>query len=205
MPKDLVVLTACSNAKFAVQGVIESPHRLAIRSVTVDYFVHPNKDPGCLNQSESILRSQQRRYERALVVFDREGCGQDHLSRDDLESHVEGQLERQGWQGRAAAIAVDPELEAWVWSDSSEVDHVLGWHGRIPSLRSWLVEEGLLKTGHIKPLRPKEAVEAALEFVRMRRTSAIYRQLATRVSFRRCIDPAFKKLCSLLCTWFSKD
>jgi hypothetical protein len=85
---------------------------------------------------------------------------------------------------------------------SFEVDAVLGWRSRKPSLRSWLVASGFSSEPLDKPKRPKEAVEQALRFVRKARSSALYRQLAERVSLRRCTDPAFSKLMRVLRNWF---
>jgi len=91
-----------------------------------------------------------------------------------------------GWRERAAAIVVDPEIDAWVWSDSPRVEAVLGWTGRDPDLRSWLRDHELLDPSSPKPGRPKEAVEKALQLVRKPRSSALYRQLAREVGLARC-------------------
>ncbi|NJL28558.1 MAG: hypothetical protein HC897_12045 [Thermoanaerobaculia bacterium] len=97
---------------------------------------------------------------------------------------------------------LDPELEAWLWSDSPHVDSVLGWKDRNPTLRAWLAEQGFLVEGAAKPSQPKEAVEKALRVVRKPRSSALYRQLAERVSFERCTDPAFARFKDVLRGWF---
>lgn len=199
--KDLIVLSSCTNSKFAIQGILESPSKLGLRQVQTDYFVHPHHDPGCRTSSAAILRSQQHRYDRALVIFDREGCGAENLTRLELEQLVQNALDQCGWQDRSAVIAIDPELEAWVWSDSPEVPGALGWPG-IPPLRTWLIEEGWLDEGEPKPSRPKEALECVLRTTRKRRTSALFLQLARRVSYRRCADPAFLRLAQVLQAWF---
>lgn len=97
---------------------------------------------------------------------------------------------------------IDPELETWVWSESPHVDAALGWSGRSPDLRSWLTERGWLDSGNPKPRRPKEAVEKALWAIRKARSSAIYAQLARKVTVSGCVDPAFSKLKATLQTWF---
>jgi len=117
----------------------------------------------------------------------------------------EERLGQVGWQGRSAAIVIDPELEAWVWSDSPHVESALGWGGRRPDLKTWLREEGHLLEGESKPGRPKEVVEKALWTARKPRSSSIYQRLAERVSFQRCEDAAFRKLLRLLREWFPAD
>lgn len=199
---DIIFLVADKNMEAAVQGLISRPESLQARTVEAVIRTHPEKDPGCYLRAHDFLRPFCSRYAHAIVIFDREGCGNEVKLREELEAEVENRLAKNGWTVRSRAVVIAPELETWVWSDSSEVDRALGWMGRDPALRPWLNEEGFLQQGETKPDRPKEAVEAALRLVRKPRSSAMYRDLAESVSFRRCIDPAFQKLVTTLQTWF---
>jgi hypothetical protein len=200
--QDLIVLASCNNCKFTIQAIIETPARLGIRPISVKYLVHPNKDPGCLLQSDGLLRAQAELYSRALVVFDRDGCGQNARTCNDLEAIVEGTLSNNGWSGRCGVVVISPELDIWVWSDSNEVDRALGWFGKIPSLRSWLRDDGHWIDGEDKPRHPKEALEQALRIAKTRRTSAIYDRLARTVSFQRCTDRSFLRFKQIMQQWF---
>jgi len=120
-----------------------------------------------------------------------------------LETQVEQSLGTCGWAARAAAIVIDPELEAWVWSDSPHVDRILGWERKSPDLREWLRSRGLLEQDATKPRCPKKAMAAAIWRTRKARSSSLYAQLADRVSLDRCSDPAFLKLKSKLKEWFA--
>jgi len=122
-----------------------------------------------------------------------------------LESEVEQRLSTAGWGDRAAVVVIEPELEAWVWSDTPHVDEALGWKDKRPSLREWLISEGFLAEDDTKPGRPKEAMEKALRLARKKRSSAVYGQLAKRVSFQRCTDPSFLRLRQVLAGWFAED
>lgn len=201
--KDLVCLVADKNLEQSVSTLLQRHQALGIRRITYDVHVHPEHDPGCLLHSPDFLRPFYRRMSYAVVLFDHEGCGREETPRQELESELEECLAQAGWQGRARAIVIDPELEAWFWSDSPHVDAALGWAGRSPDLRTWLQEHGLLEARRPKPRRPKEAVEKALWVVRKARSAAIYRQLAEEVSFTRCNDPAFAKLQRTLRAWFA--
>lgn len=200
-PRDLVVLVSDRNTEYTMKGLLSRPRTLRIPVLTVDIYPHPEQDPGCLLRSHEFLAPYWNRYRHALVMLDREGSGRDHQSREVLEEELEERLNRH-WNGRAAAIILDPELEIWVWSNSPHVDDVLGWKEREPDLRSWLVSKGLSSDRRAKPLRPKEAVEMALREARKPRSSALYKQLAERVSFEKCADPAFQKLLTTLRSWF---
>jgi hypothetical protein len=203
LPRDLVVLAADKDIEYAVRGVLSRPQAIGIRPITYDVFVHQEHDPGCRSKSQEVLRSQSNRYARALVIFDRQGCGKDAQPRESLELKVEADLAAAGWRDRCAAITIDPELEAWVWSDSPEVDSVLGWAQRNPDLRNWLRLNQFLAANELKPTRPKEAMRAALRLVRKPPSAALFHDLALRVSFARCTDAAFNKFLHTLRSWFS--
>jgi hypothetical protein len=203
--RDVIFLVADRNMEAAVLGLLGRPESLAIRRVGFVIRTHPQRDPGCYRRAHEFLGPFRNRYAYAIVLFDREGCGNQTQPRETLEAEVEERLAGSGWRDRAGAIAVDPELESWVWSDSPQVDTALGWAGHTPALRSWLIERGLLERHQAKPGRPKEAMEAALRVVRKPRSSAIYQELAATVSLRRCADPAFLKLRNTLQGWFPAE
>jgi hypothetical protein len=201
--KDLVVLAADGQMEFAVRGLLTRGRALGFRELSVDIHVHPAKDPGCLLKGHDFLRPFHRRYRHAIVIHDRMGCGRETSTREALEVELEQRLSSAGWENRAAAIVLDPELEVWVWSDSPKVAAVLGWTGQTPSLAQWLRIEGYSKDNQAKPDRPKEALEQALRLVRKGRSSAIFRQLAEQVGVHRCTDPAFLKFKATMQRWFT--
>lgn len=202
-PKDLVVLTADKDAEFAIRGVLARPQVLGIRVVSADFFRHPEKDPGILFHARTFLQPFAASHAHALVVMDREGCGQERRGREVLEAQIEGALRDTGWADRAAAVVPDPELEIWVWSDSPQVDTALGWKGRQPDLRDWLRSSGYTQDRLAKPGRPKEAMVHAMRVAGSPRSSAIYEQLALRVGLSRCQDAAFLRLRDTLRRWFA--
>jgi hypothetical protein len=132
MQRDIIFLVADRNMAAAVRGMLGRPKSLGIRPVQAVIRTHPEHDPGCYLNAYDFLRAFRNRYAHAMVIFDREGCGNDSLLREGLESEVEGTLARTGWADRARAVVIDPELESWVWSDSPEVDIALGWAGHVP-------------------------------------------------------------------------
>jgi len=205
--KDLVVLVPDKNLEATLRGLLSRPQALSIREISFDVFIQSDRDPGCLRRSQDFLRPMCRRYTHGLVVFDRMGCGQEKKVREALEVEVSARLAASGWEERAAAVVVDPELEAWVWSDSPEVDRSLGWVATAtePNLRGWLESRGFWEVGQAKPGDPKGAVEEVLRYVRRPRSSSIYGELARKVSFRRCQDGSFQALQDHLRRWFRKE
>ena len=203
-PTDLLVLVADRNIEAAIRGLVARRKALGIRELTAEIRRHPRQDGGCLAEGVQYLNPLAATCRHALLIFDREGCGREDCSAAALENDLEGQLRAAGWHDRASVVVLDPELEIWVWSDSPHVDGALGWAGRQPDLRHWLRRQGLLAPGQFKPIRPKEALEAALRIVRLPRSSSIYRALADKVSFKRCTDRAFLKLVDCLQRWFGE-
>lgn len=203
--RDLVVLVADRDMEATLEGLLARHHALSIPPIQFDVFPHPGKDSGCRTQGVEFLRSFCRQYRHALLMFDLEGSGRDSKSPDDVEADLDDQLKRNGWDNNAKTILLVPELEIWIWSDSPNVDQISGWGHRIPSLRDWLVDEGYLTSKNEKPVRPKEAFRHALREVRKQPSSALFKQMAEKVSFKNCTDQQFGKLVSTLQSWFNQS
>lgn len=199
--RDLILLVADGNMKAATTGLLSRPLALSIREVDAQVVVHPERDPGCFVRAPEFLRPLRSRFAHAVVMLDCEGSGRESLGRAEMERDLTARLSPD-WGEHAAALVLDPELEVWLWSGSPHVDHALGWAGRTPDLRTWMVKDGLLGANEVKPDRPKEAVEKALRVARKPRSSALYRKLAERVSLRTCQDVAFTRFGEILRGWF---
>ncbi|MBI5427429.1 MAG: hypothetical protein HZA02_04025 [Nitrospinae bacterium] len=203
--KDLIVLVADKHMEFTLRGLLSRRQSFEIREIDFDISTHLERDPGCYKKSEFFLRSFIKQYSFSMVLFDRKGCGEENSDRTILENTVEGNLSRSGWENRCAAIALDPELEAWVWSDSPKVDDILGWKDRNPDLRSWLRRKYSLSEDNFKPPFPKEALKEAIRMVNKQHSSALFRDLAESVSFKNCHDPSFVKFKASLKKWFDAN
>ena len=204
---DLVILTADRDARFAIQGILARWKALGIRQI-VDPLcvVHPQRDPGVFhNLDDGLLPAFARTHRHAMVIMDREGSGVEHLkSSVEMEETIEAALRAKGWGDRAAAIVIDPELEAWIWADSPHVAEVLGWQGRTPNLASWLEQKNWKTPDSPKPSRPKEALDAALYETKIPHSSSLFRKLAEKISLLRCTDRSFLKMRTTLQRWFEK-
>lgn len=201
MKKDLVILVADRDMEQTLLGLLSRPKALGIREVSYDIFAHPGRDPGVFLQGAEFLRPFTDQYDFALVLFDREGCGQEERSPEDLENDLQAHLESAGWEGRCAVVVLNPELEAWVFSSSTHVAEV------IASGDTELYERKVSATPKNslgKPERPKELMESLLREKRIPRSSSLYRQLAEKVSLKQCHDRAFNKLRDTLQGWFGR-
>ncbi len=198
---DLVVLVADADMEAGVQSLLRR-NQPSYSGFTFKIFPHPNKDPGCRIEAHNFLRPFSNKASHAMVLFDYHGSGMEKFSRQEVEQEVEKRLECSGWKGRCAVIAISPELENWVWSNSPEVDRILGWQGRSPGLREWLKDKGLWGDTD-KPADPKEAYRRCLREAKKAWSPSLFAALASSVSFNRCKDPSFLKLKNTLAEWFA--
>ncbi len=127
MSKDLVVLVAdIQQEKTLVTLLSERTQALDIRPITFDIFNHPRKDAGVFREAADFLAVYQSpQYDHALVLLDCSWDGSPGAA-TVIQSTIKGRLHAKGWREDVCeVIAIDPELEAWVWSTSPVVPDVL--------------------------------------------------------------------------------
>lgn len=196
---DLVVLIPDADYEATLDALLSSrTQAFGILPITFKQVRAIGRDPDVRLRAEAYLRVYIHQAKYALVLFDKEGSGGEGISVEELELEVKQGLERNGWDRRCEVIALDPELEIWVWSNSPRVPESLG----LDSHQLNEVLERFPRNAIGKPVHPKEAMQACLGLARKPRSAAIFRQLASSVSLRGCQDRAFRKLLSTLQTWF---
>lgn len=195
---------ADTDMRVALEGLLARHQDLEICSIRARVLRHAGHDPAVLHHCHEFLRPYLRLARYVLVVFDREGCGELD-SREDLERLVETRLSQNGWEGRCSAVVIDPELEVWFWSDSRYVEKALGWTEGRTRLKEWLVQKGHLRQGQHKPHRPKDAVREAWRLSDIKPSPSYFGDLAEKVDFQGCTDPAFEKLRRVLKQWFPTE
>jgi len=203
--RDLVILVADNNMKSALQGILSQYESIGSRRISYDIYVHIYHDPGCLRDSHNFLRPFINRYQFAIVMFDRIGCGKEENSREEIEEIVETNLSRNGWADRSIAVVLNPELEVWVWSRACIVEEILGWQNREQTVSDWLTSKSFIRDGEFSPRSPKEAMEAVLKTVRKPRSSSIYQQLAQTANLDDCDEPSYNKLSTFLRNRFPQE
>lgn len=201
---DLVFLVADTDMRAAIGGLLARTKSLGIRKIYYAIEQHPGRDGGCRTAGVAFLRALSHDFRHAILMFDFEGCGAEQESPEMIEKSLEKSLEQSGWGDRAAVIVVEPELEQWVWTPSTEVDRILGWKSQEQSMRHWLTENNWLRSELEKPSEPKEAMRAVMRKTRKNLSPSIFGELARSVSLRSCREPSFIKLSNLLLDWFAE-
>ena len=201
--RDLYVLAADADMLQAMQGLLDRPARLNVRPIDYKIERHLNRDAGCRTGAAAYLAPLRSSYQHAIVIFDKDGCGREDASREEIQKDVELALDRNGWGTKAKAIVIEPELEAWVWRESPHVANALGWTS-YTELKTWLADRGHWSAGAAKPRDPKKAMRTALREKRRQSSAALFGELARKVSLRRCGCPAFTELLETLGAWFPR-
>lgn len=162
---------------------------------------HGQNDPGLYTRANAFLQPYVGTHRHAVVIVDAEWEGSP--GENTVSQRLQEHLVSAGWpDDNGCAVVIAPELENWVWQNSPHVCTALSFDGQFPMLRAKLAEQGLWQQNEAKPAHPKEAVEWVLRQSKKGRSSAIYQQLATRVTARGCTDPAFQTLRNALLRWF---
>ncbi len=201
--QDLIVLCADQDAKLGVEALLRRSQYLGFRAIGFDVIRHPNRDNGVFQGAHELLRSQCNRFSRAITICDFEGCGRERfLPREQIEARIEQRLQSNGWEGRAAAIVIQPELEAWVWGDWSSLAKGIAWPDGKDALRTWLEERGFIQSSAPKPDRPKESLARVLRQTNRSSSSSLFAALGSAADTTSCSDPAFRKLLVQLRHWF---
>lgn len=196
--KNCIFLVADKDMECSIKGILTRDKAIGMSQISYDINVHPQHDPGCRTSGTALLRNFSNQYEQCFLVFDYEGSGENSLSAEALEKQLEEQLVTFGWNtGTAHSLVINPELENWVWAQTQHLAELLGL-SNMDSVTEWLEHENFTITDNQKPERPKEAFELRLEQIREPRSSALYKELASKVSFKNCTDRSFQKLIEIL-------
>ena len=211
---DLLFLVADKNMRDAVAGLLERDqiHRIvgcgaftfdARRDIKV---AEGQNDPGLFVRANELLRPFAAEYTHAVILVDEEWNGSPGA--EEIENKLRAHLDDAGFKAEnSLGLCVRPEADVWLWSDSPHSAKALGW-ASWDELRRALEQKGLLSTGKLKPERPKEAAEWALQNnpgKKIPRSSALNRQISSQVSVQRCEDLALIRLLDALRAWFPAE
>ncbi len=197
--KDLIVLVPDKNTQYGLSSLFSRFSGLYDQRFSYDIYVHPNRDPGICKDSAAFLRQYSSLYRFAIVFFDYEGCGQELRGKpSEIANFIRDDISRNGWQERVEVIALIPELEIWLWTDSKFWSSELSWNN-YSEVVAFIIDKGLdWDRKRNKPIRPKEAFELLLREKRIPRSSSIYRKIGQEIEFTSCHDSSFLQLCQAL-------
>lgn len=154
-------------------------------------------------QAGQILRGYQMTHRKLVVVQD---CAFDGSpGQDVIKQNLANQLRSVGWQENDfLVLAIEPELEQWIWQDSVHVEMALK-HQSPPSLKQLLIAQNAWPLGAAKPNNPKETLEKIARKNGVKRSGSVYGQISSKISIKFCADPEFLSLADRLREWFPAE
>lgn len=159
-----------------------------------------DKDCGLYRRGIEYVRRHRQTHAHVVIMLDADWDGSPGAAA--IDEKLRDDLRKCGYSDDdSEVIVLDPEIEAWMWVDKLEVARELGFES-IGDLRSWLTNAGFELGANQKPLRPKEALLAALQANRKPWSSTRFAAVAAKVSLNTCQDPALLKLRATLQRWF---
>lgn len=209
--RDCIFLLADKNMQAAFEGFL-TRHAFYQRLGCGNFSFDPrhdiavasgDNDPGLYTRGHELLRPYQTTHRHAVVVLDAEWEGSP--GKEAITDHLVAQIAATGWTAdQFAVIVIDPELENWIWQQNDHVARGLGF-GNSHELMADMDLQAAWPQGQAKPSSPKEVFEALLRKKRIPRSSAIYKQITSQVSVKRCQDSAFQQFIVSLQTWFPQE
>lgn len=158
-------------------------------------------DGGLWRQAGTLLKGYLRTHQRLVVCLDCDFGGSPGQAQ--IKEDISQQLLATGWQQPSfIVLAIDPELEQWIWQDSIHLEQVLK-HQSPPSLRAALAASNDWPPGADKPINPKGTLVSLVDRnLGGDRSSSLYAKITSKVSPARCADPEFQALRKQLQVWF---
>lgn len=204
--RPLLVIVADKDIREAFKGLFarpDWPRSLGCRRFDVGEgdLVEPagRKDSGLFKEGEALARGFAATHEHLFVVLDAawKGSPGAHAIEEDLGRR----LVRNGWSSdRFEVVAIDPELEVWLWSDRRALGTAIECEVA-PERRAELQQKLDSLAQETNP-GPKERLEDLRRSVGIRASSAQFHRFAGAARVDRCRDPAFHRLRDALRRWF---
>jgi hypothetical protein len=167
------------------------------------FFAAGQNDPGLWTRANELLRPFQATHQKAVVAIDCAWEGSPGPAA--ILERINQQLQDSGWDAnRFVVIAINPELEQWIWQDSPVLEKELR-HSGPASLRLHLAERGLWPAHQAKPPNPKEVFLQVQQENRAKKSSAVFKRIAAAVPITTCADPEFQRLVAQLQVWFPAE
>lgn len=167
------------------------------------FFAAGQNDPGLYTRAGSLLSPFLQSHRKAVVVLDCDWDGSPGQAQILL--NITTQLQQSGWALEdVIVIAIEPELEQWIWQDSPVLSDELRMEAP-QGLKATLSQRGLWRAEDAKPQSPKDL------FIQLRRennvklSSSIFKRIASRVPVAACGDDEFRRLVAQLQAWFPEE
>lgn len=203
MKLDLIVVAADPVMSKMVTKLLEvRTIALNIRDITFEVVTDQHNDPGVFSDPCRLLTGFEGKARHAIALLD---CAWDGTpGKAQIESKIAQDFDKQFKDGWARAIAIEPELEVWVFAKEAHLKNAINWTDAETSPRQWLESQGEWASDDPKPHDPKSALQKLCTKQRIPFAGRIHTHIAQHSGFADCVDSSFLRLRSLLQEWFPK-
>jgi hypothetical protein len=204
--KDLFLLTADADALAFMKSILTRHDALGIHPITIEPVRHPLRDAGVIKDGPETARLYKRKCRKALLLWDYHGSGHENrLSSDESAARMQKRLDGSTWIDSSGAVNIVPELEEWLWNDTSAIKRYFGVTQR--QLAGWVSEYAVKKrstVANITRSAPKELFEfICLEKLKRSISPRDFEEMGKIVSIRSLQkNSSFAKIVTLLQDWF---
>lgn len=167
------------------------------------FFAGGQNDPGIFTRGGALVSSLINTHKKLVIALDCDWDGSPGQA--EILSKVTNQLHQGGWAPQdVLVIAIEPELEQWIWQDSPVLAAELRMNAP-QGLKAMLGQRGLWPAEAAKPPSPKDL------FIQLRRennvklSSSIFKRIASKVPVAACEDGEFRRLLAQLRAWFPME
>lgn len=207
--RDLYVMTADADAQAVMDGVLSRDQALGIRPISFKVVRHPRHDAGVVKDGPGLmgLGNIKKEYNHVVLLWDHHGSGREQRDNSEaVEKELTESLDRLTWKGRCLAIAIQPELEEWLWHSPHALLKVLDKDQE--KLDSWCQEFADTKDIAVEEARqqfPKEMFDKVFHRCTQRRHPRPdeFKRIAEVASLPQWQNsPSFQRIAHTLPCWF---
>lgn len=164
-----------------------------------DLLVPPGqKDPGLFKRAHELARPFLRTHHHLMVLLD---CAWEGApDRTEIEQTIGENLQRNGWdRDRFEVVAIEPELEIWLWSDTKALRRA--FECELATGDRSTLDAAIKELSWRRMDDPKMRLAHLRGRLRIPASSAQFRRFAASADLARCTDPAFCRLRDTLRRW----
>lgn len=211
MKRDCLFFVADKTMRETFLGFLgreDRAEQLGCRSFSFDpaedlFFAAGQNDSGLNKRADALLSPFLHSHERAVVVLDCDWDGSPGQAQ--IIQNVTTQLHDSGWQPEdVVVIAINPELEQWIWQDSLVLAEELRMAAP-QGLKAALTQRGLWPQEAAKPPSPKELFNQLRRENNVKLSSSVFKRIASKVPVAECEDGEFHRLVAQLREWFPTE
>lgn len=188
---DLLVIVEGRRDEEVLRAVLERGRQLRIRQITFEFL---RRAGAVYTEGPEIAQLEKHRFDKVILLWDHADSQYANHKPNRAQGIVQAKLNERTLKNCSKAIAVDPELEIWLWQDKSAIAKALGVS--IGQINQWIMGRAVTRF-------PKETLEWVCKQVNKKPDAALWGKIACLADLKlweQCYS--FRLFCKTLRKWF---